>query len=140
PPRSTLFPYTTLFRSECVQLLQDMLGDLEGAPTPIEVKIFGDDPDVLEQVAEQVEHLLEKVSGVVDIVGMQRGNPEVTWDIDAIAAARAGLTVEKIAAQMSGAWLGDVPTDLRLLDRRIPVRVRLEDRFRFDPTRLPQTL
>ena len=34
---------------EFVQLLQDMLGDLEGAPTPIEVKIFGDDPAVLEQ-------------------------------------------------------------------------------------------
>ena len=28
---------------EFVQLLQDMLGDLEGAPTPIEVKIFGED-------------------------------------------------------------------------------------------------
>ena len=32
---------------EFVQLLQDMLGDLEGAPTPIEVKIFGDDPERL---------------------------------------------------------------------------------------------
>ena len=31
---------------EFVQLLQDMLGDLEGNPDPIEVKIFGDDPDV----------------------------------------------------------------------------------------------
>ena len=30
---------------EFVQLLQDMLGDLEGAPTPIEVKIFGDDTE-----------------------------------------------------------------------------------------------
>ncbi|PYQ20591.1 MAG: hypothetical protein DMF81_18125, partial [Acidobacteria bacterium] len=29
---------------EFVQLLQDMIGDLEGNPTPIEVKIFGDDP------------------------------------------------------------------------------------------------
>ncbi|HEX6973741.1 MAG TPA: efflux RND transporter permease subunit, partial [Vicinamibacterales bacterium] len=30
---------------EFVQLLQDMLGDLEGNPTPIEVKVFGDDAD-----------------------------------------------------------------------------------------------
>src|SRR5438094_3894515 len=29
---------------EFVQLLQDMLGDLEGNPEPIEVKIFGNDP------------------------------------------------------------------------------------------------
>src|SRR4029450_7157398 len=39
---------------EFVQLLQDMLGDLEGNPTPIEVKIFGDDSAVLEEVAEPV--------------------------------------------------------------------------------------
>ena len=71
---------------------------------------------------------------------MQRGNPEVTWEIDPVAAGRVGLTVEQVANQMSAAWLGDVPTELRLLDRRIPVRVRLEDRFRFDASRLPQTL
>jgi CzcA family heavy metal efflux pump len=125
---------------EFVELLQDMLGDLEGAPTPIEVKIFGDDPDVLEKLAEPVEGMLEKVNGVVDVVGMQRGNPEVTWDIDPVAAGRVGLTVEQVADQMQASWLGEVPTDLRLLDRRVPVRVRLDDKFRFDPTRLPQTL
>src|SRR5438034_8447376 len=27
PPRSTLFPYTTLFRSECRELLLECLGD-----------------------------------------------------------------------------------------------------------------
>src|SRR3712207_7705881 len=26
PPRSTLFPYTTLFRSECARLSRDLLG------------------------------------------------------------------------------------------------------------------
>ena len=36
---------------EFVQLLQDMLGDLEGNPEPIEVKIFGDDPAVLGALA-----------------------------------------------------------------------------------------
>src|SRR4029079_13738325 len=41
---------------------------------------------------------------------------------------------------MSASVLGKVATDLRLLDRRVPVRVRLDDRFRFDPARLPTTL
>ena len=82
---------------EFVQLLQDMLGDLEGAPTPIEVKIFGDDTDTLETLAEPVEEMLGKTSGVVDVVGMQRGNPEMTWAIDAQAAARFGLTVEDVS-------------------------------------------
>jgi multidrug efflux pump subunit AcrB len=43
---------------EFVQLLQDVLGDLEGTPTPVEVKFFGDDPDVLAQLAEQGEQML----------------------------------------------------------------------------------
>jgi CzcA family heavy metal efflux pump len=120
---------------EFVQLLQDMLGDLEGAPTPIEIKIFGDDPEKLEELAAPVEAMLEKIDGVVDVVGMQRGNPEVTWVIDPVASGRVGLSVEQVANQMSASWLGTVATELRLLDRRIPVRVRLPDSVRFDPAR-----
>jgi len=125
---------------EFVQLLQDMLGDLEGNSTPIEVKIFGDDPEVLAQASQPVEDMLGKIDGVVDIVGMQRGNPEVTWAVDPVAAARFGLTTQQVSTQLSAAWLGDVATDLRLLDRRVPVRVRLTDSFRLDPNKLPQTL
>lgn len=124
---------------EFVQLLQDMLGDLEGSPAPIEVKIFGDDPAALDALAGPVEEMLGKLDGVVDVVGMQRGDPEVTWTVDPVAAARAGLTVEEVSAQMSAAWLGESATELRLPDRRIPVRVRLPDAFRFDPTRLGDT-
>jgi CzcA family heavy metal efflux pump len=125
---------------EFVQLLQDMLGDLEGNPEPIEVKIFGNDPLRLAELAEPVEDMLNKVQGVVDVVGVQKGNPEVTWTIDPIAAERYGLTVAQVSDQLAGNWLGEVATDLRLADRRVPVRVRLPDTYRFDPNWLPQTL
>jgi CzcA family heavy metal efflux pump len=124
---------------EFVQLLQDMIGDLEGAPTPIEVKIFGDDPDVLEKVAGEVEPLVTGVRGVVDFVGVQRGSPELTWEIDPVAAGRAGLTAEQVSSQLAAAWLGEVATNVRLLDRQIPVRVRYPDAVRFDPTRFAST-
>jgi len=129
-----------LVEIEFVQLLQDMLGDLEGNPEPIEVKIFGDDPERLAALAEPVEAMMNKVDGVVDVVGVQQGNPEVTWVVDPVAAGRYGLTVEQVSNQMAGSWLGDVATDLRLADRTIPVRVRLPDSFRFDPNKLPATL
>ncbi len=125
---------------EFVQLLQDMLGDLEGNPEPIEVKIFGDDPDRLAALAEPVEEMLNKVEGVVDIVGPKHGNPEVTWNVDPQAAERYGLTVQQVADQMAGNWLGTVATNLRLPDRTIPVRVRLPDSFRFNPANLGRTL
>lgn len=125
---------------EFVQLLQDMLGDLEGNPEPIEVKIFGDDPVRLAELAGPVEAMMRKITGVVDVVGPQRGNPEATWNVDPVAAGRYGLTVQDVSDQLAGNWLGRVATDLRLADRTVPVRVRLPDAFRFNPTSLPQTL
>lgn len=121
---------------EFVQLLQDMIGDLEGAPNPIEVKIFGDDPATLAGLGERVQHELEGVNGVVDLVGPQQGAPETTWRISPEAAGRAGLTVEQVAGQLATAWLGETATELRLGDRGVPVRVRYPDRDRFDPARL----
>src|SRR5205085_910949 len=87
------------FEIEFVQLLQDMLGDLEGAPTPIEVKVFGDNPDTLAEISENVEKILDGTTGVVDVVGVQRGNPEATWDIDPVAVGRLGLTVTQVSEQ-----------------------------------------
>jgi multidrug efflux pump subunit AcrB len=125
---------------EFIQLLQDMLGDLEGNAEPIEVKIFGDDPERLAELAGPVEEMMGHVEGVVDVVGVQEGNPEATWTIDPTAAARYGLSVEQVSNQLAGNWLGTIATDLRLPDRTIPVRVRLPDAVRLDPARLPSTV
>jgi len=138
--REKLIEAVPLVEVEFVQLLQDMLGDLEGNPEPIEVKIFGDDPDRLAELAGPVEEMMNRVQGVVDVVGPQRGNPEATWVVDPAASQRYGLTVEQVSDQLAGNWLGEIATDLRLADRTVPVRVRLPDSYRFDPIKLPQTL
>jgi CzcA family heavy metal efflux pump len=124
---------------EFVQILQDMIGDLEGAPTPIEVKIFGDDPAVLDRLSDQLEPIVSGVKGVVDLVGVHKGTPELTWQIDPLAAGRAGLTVYQIGTQLAADWLGETATSVRQLDRQIPVRVRYPDAVRFDPARLAST-
>ncbi len=124
---------------EFVQLLQDMLGDLEGSPNPIEVKIFGDDSNQLAEIADHLQPKLGQIDGVVDVVGPTRGNPEVTWKIDPVGAGRLGLTVDQVASQLSQAWAGEVATNLRLPDRSIPVRVRFPDAYRFDAARLAST-
>jgi multidrug efflux pump subunit AcrB len=69
--RDKLHEIVPLVDIEFVQLLQDMLGDLEGNPEPIEVKIFGNDPQRLAELADPVEEMLNKVQGVVDVVGVQ---------------------------------------------------------------------
>ncbi|HSU84463.1 MAG TPA: efflux RND transporter permease subunit, partial [Thermoanaerobaculia bacterium] len=100
------------------------------------VKIFGDDTRVLAGLADRVQHEMEGVKGVVDLVGPQRGAPETTWRIDLEAAGRAGLTAGQIQDQLAIAWLGETATSLQVGDRGIPVRVRYPDRDRFDPAQL----
>jgi CzcA family heavy metal efflux pump len=138
--RERIHQAVPLVEVEFVQLLQDMLGDLEGNPEPIEVKIFGDDPEQLATLAGQVEEAMNGVEGIVDVVGMQAGNPEMTWKVDPVAAGRYGLTVDEVSSQLAANWLGEIATDLRLADRTIPVRVRLPDAFRFDANRLGDTV
>jgi multidrug efflux pump subunit AcrB len=81
-----------------------------------------------------------KIEGIVDVVGMEASGPEATWTVDTMAASRLGLTVEQVSTQLSNAWLGNVATELRLLDRTIPVRVRYPDEARFDPASLANTI
>lgn len=117
---------------EFVQLLQDMIGDLEGSPEPIEVKLFGSSMAELERLADVIGPKIEKIPGVVDFRGLQKGNPQVIFHVDAAQAARAELTVDQVSQQISAGLLGLTQTSLRQSDRTIGIRVRLPDRFRYD--------
>jgi multidrug efflux pump subunit AcrB len=119
---------------EFVQILQDMLGDLEGAPEPVEVKLFGDDLPTLEKLTERVAAKLKDVRGLVDLVTPQRGNPELEVRIDPTRAAKAGFTTQQVATQLADGLLGDVATEVRRTDRLIDLRVRYPDSYRFNPT------
>jgi CzcA family heavy metal efflux pump len=118
---------------EFVKLLQDMLGDLQGVPEPVEVKVFGDDIGTLATVAERIEEKLSKIEGLVDLVGPRRGNPELEVRIDPTKAAKLGFTTQEISTQLADGLLGDVATEVRRADRLIDLRVRYPDTYRFDP-------
>lgn len=117
---------------EFVQLLQDMLGDLEGNPEPIEVKIFGDDMPTLSRLADGVAEKMKHLNGIVDIVAPQRGNPELNVQVDPTRAAKAGFTVEEVSSQLATGLLGNVATEFRRGDRLVGVRVRFPDKDRFN--------
>src|SRR3712207_8882245 len=58
PPRSTLFPYTTLFRSEGVSEVYSVAGDADLVAV-VRVREF-------EQIAEVIAGRINKVPGVLD--------------------------------------------------------------------------
>jgi multidrug efflux pump subunit AcrB len=116
---------------EFIQVMQDTIADLAGNPTPIEVKLFGADYPALQRAADDVEHALDSIAGIVDVKNhVSFGSPELSWRPDPLLAARAGLSTEQIAAQTGAQLLGDVATTIQQGDRFVDVRVRYPDRWR----------
>ncbi len=60
------------------QVIGDMLGDLMSSVQPIEIKIFGDDQDKLQEIARQVAAQVEQVDGTADVFdGITIAGPSV---------------------------------------------------------------
>ena len=126
----------TLF--EYVQILQDMLGDLQGSPEPVEVKLFGSSMADLEEAAAKIGEKIKKIPGVVDFKGILRGNPEIVFHVDPALTGRVGMTVDQVTQQISAGLLGLTESSLRQSDRTIDIRVRFADAFRFNYANLRQ--
>jgi multidrug efflux pump subunit AcrB len=60
------------------QVIGDMLGDLMTTAQPVEVKIFGDDQEVLKRLARKTAEIVEKVPGTADVFdGITIAGPEI---------------------------------------------------------------
>jgi multidrug efflux pump subunit AcrB len=120
-------------RVELIQPLSDMLGDLEGNPEPIELKLFGDDEGELRRQALRVYQAIADVPGLTDFFnGQVACSPERVLELDPVAVGRTGLTTGAVSDQVAAAFIGAEATPLPELDRLVPVRVRWPDGARFD--------
>jgi multidrug efflux pump subunit AcrB len=118
---------------EFIQVLQDMIGDLTGAPEPVVVKLFSPDPELLSTWAPQVAAALEKtkIGGATPIVDVEDGiekttsGPAVRFTVNPDAADRAGFTAEELGT-VGVAMVEGEPTAAPVLinDRPYPLRVR----------------
>ena len=113
-------------RIEFVQVLADMLGDLQGSPEPIELRLLGPDLAVLRDLARQAAQQTQGIGGLVDRFDGDEGcAPEIDLRVQPGQAGRQGLSAASIAAQLTGAFLGEVATQLRKPDHLEDVRVRV---------------
>ncbi|MHB8485053.1 MAG: efflux RND transporter permease subunit [Candidatus Acidiferrales bacterium] len=117
---------------EFSQILQDMLGDLQGTREPVEVKLYGDNIDELEKLVGEIAPKLKTVPGLVDFKSIEKGNPEIVFDVDQGAAGRLGMTPADVSQQVSSGLLGVTKTELRESDRTVPIRVRFPNSFRMN--------
>jgi multidrug efflux pump subunit AcrB len=118
---------------EFIQVLQDMIGDLTGAPEPVVVKLFSQDPELLTTWAPQVAEALGKIkigdkTPVVDVAdGIEKttSGPAVRFTVDPQAADRAGFTAEELGTAAVAMVDGEPTLAPVLIDERpYPVRIR----------------
>jgi multidrug efflux pump subunit AcrB len=101
-----------------------VIGDLEGNPEPIEVKLFSEDAAALQAKADEVEAAIKKVPGVVDTLnGVVISGPAVTFNIDPARASQFGVTANDVATTITTAMTGDAASSILQQDRLIKVRV-----------------
>ncbi|MBZ5536560.1 MAG: efflux RND transporter permease subunit [Acidobacteriia bacterium] len=129
---------------EFIQLLQDMIGDLTGAPEPIQIKLFSPDAELLRQWAPKVAEAIGKIPGVVDILnGIDNtiSGPAVAFQVDPMLAARSGFTLEEVATD-AAAILEGAPASTPVVanDRSYTIRVRFPARNRTSLEAMSATL
>ena len=109
---------------EFVGILPDVIGDLQGNPEPIEVKLFSEDAAALQAKADEVETAIKKVTGVVDTKnGIVISGPAVTFNINPLRASQFGVTANDIASTITTAMSGETSSSILQQDRLIKVRV-----------------
>jgi len=113
---------------EFIQVLQDMISDLTGAPEPIQIQLFAQDPGLLAEWAPKVADSIGKIKGVVDVLnGIDNtiSGPAVTFQIKPGVTARTGFTPEEIALDAAAIVEGEpAPTPVVSKDRAYTLRVR----------------
>jgi CzcA family heavy metal efflux pump len=119
---------------EFVQVLQDMIGDLSNAPEPIQIKIFANDPGLLEQLGPRVGEAIGKIEGVVDVQnGIENtiSGPATNFQVNPVVAARLGFTPTEVAEDATAILDGVTPTDQLISNGRpYTIRVRLDAQTR----------
>jgi copper/silver efflux system protein len=101
----------------------DMLAT--GIKTPVGVKVSGPDPAVIDQVTQQVEHVVKNVPGVTSALAERLGGGRyIEVDVDREAAARYGLNIADVQSIVSAAIGGETVSETVEDLQRFPISVR----------------
>ncbi|MFI5253074.1 MAG: efflux RND transporter permease subunit [Bacteroidota bacterium] len=118
-------------RIEFGQAIQDLVGDLTNVPSPIEIKVFGENRTLIESTAKSITRTIDTVRGVVDAFnGITISGPAYVLNFDEKAIGRAGLTVGDLQEILQNDIQGSIATNIQKGEKLIGVRVRLPDSYR----------
>ena len=134
---ATEFPGMNLSFTQPIEMrTSEMLSGVRG---DVAVKIFGDDPQALNRLADQVVKLLSGIQGSVDVVTVKNeGVQYFRVLIDRVAIGRLGLSVEQIQNDLRALVEGRAVGTVLVEGRRVPLLVRGADALRMSPALFAQ--
>ena len=106
------------------QMINDMLGDLMSSVQPIEIKIYGDNPDVLKSYAEKVSSEIETINGTADVFnGITIAGPTIEFKPKSMELSRYNMTPEDLSFKLEniieGTVMGSLPEKLQMVNIRM---------------------
>ena len=114
---------------------------LTGVRSAMAIKLYGDDLELLEQKAIEIEKLVSNVDGAVDVFrGDISGQKYLQIDIHQKVISRYGVNVEDINQLVETAVGGRVITELLENNRRVGVLMRYEEKYRTSPDAIEKML
>jgi multidrug efflux pump subunit AcrB len=124
-------------------ILQDMIGDLTGEPEPVVIKLFSEDPKLLEEQAPRVADAIEKIKGVVDLkngIENTMSGPAAEFRVNTTVAAKAGFTAEEVSTDATAVLQGVTANPVIANNRAYNVRVRFPEQNRSSLEAMSNTL
>ncbi len=113
-----------VLRIDFGQVITDMLGDLMTSVQPVEVKIFGDNPEQLHRLATQVADIVSSVNGTADVFnGIVIAGPSITITPEFGKLAQFGLTPAGLQSQVQTYLEGNVVGDMLEKEQLTPIRM-----------------
>ncbi|MBI3511833.1 MAG: efflux RND transporter permease subunit [Bacteroidetes bacterium] len=106
------------------QIIGDMLGDLMSSAQPVEIKVFGTNPKLLNGYADQIADIVDSVKGTADVFdGIIIAGPEVDVRPDFVKLAQFGVTPSdfqfQMQTQLEGNVVGSIPENNQLTNIRM---------------------
>ena len=106
------------------QVIGDMLGDLMTSVQPIEIKIFGDDKQKLQELSRQVSGIVERTQGAADVFdGIVITGPSVSVQPEYTRLAQFGITASNLQYQLQTSLEGNIIGNIYEKEKLYPVRL-----------------
>jgi cobalt-zinc-cadmium resistance protein CzcA len=113
--------------SQFSQYIEDNVNEaVSGVKSELAIKLYGEDPEKLQSIADQIVSVVQTVPGAVDVsTDFLLGQPQIQITVNRLAIARYGLSVNDVQTVVATAMGGQTATQVLEGERTFDLVVKL---------------